>query len=292
MSGLTLNDAHQQSTHSEHYFVTPWRVGAHLLDLVAPVALAYALLSPMFVLIDWGLHESSMWSGLPVGSGLLAAAVATVLLSQCMRPWFSTALVGRFQGRELSQELVPESIHGLQFQIRCVLAVLGAAQLANEIFTGWMAHSAEAAAAGGLSLNAAVAAVALLLLAGAATLLSGQRLFLNTRGRGLINWLSHHQGSVAIEDVIPEWDHPKKAIFENCLASSRIANAYRAVHLSAAGFFAAAGCLAANVATVTWTGEVLIFGCIAATFGLWPVPTRIVSWAKGMTRVVWGDEED
>lgn len=256
---------------------------ARLTSWLGPFGIAIPLVGPIYLaglaireLTTTELASSSLYDPPLFFAATIVTAIVAWFIAPSVAPSFGRMLRSWRRPRYRIPDNVAETTKGTYV----VLIVLASCQFICELLAAWITRSnASATAANFLWL---IPATVVLVAAGFGIVQFGDRLFLNSRGRKLDSWIDACDHHIALSNVIGQWDNPSKNIFGRCRISRRVATAYRAILLVAAGLFSTAGVLATVVSTQSWFGEVLLIGCIAATLSLWPTQLRLVTWSKNM----------
>ena len=265
---------------------------AQVLGLIIPLAVSIALLMPLYILavavvdlVPVPEHLAGVTIGVCVVTWISAVTIAMCILM----PKLSTSFGYLMRKTLLKRWEFPESIAELFFEMRITLGVFFLAQILTAVTAFFLMGSNTKEWIGATPWNPVLIGSMIFIFFGTLTSWLGNQAFLKTRGRKLRNWLAHCWRGVALRNFIPEWDNPSRPIFYSCRASRRLAMAYRAIRIGAAGCYAAAGCLAATTVGESLPGFLLCIVAAGSTLMLWPTSTGILEWTKQVVDPILGD---
>ncbi|WP_145419140.1 hypothetical protein [Planctomycetes bacterium K23_9] len=276
------------------YLQRQWMRAGQMIGVLTPLAVAIALVTPAYLIAiatTDSLALSAVTNHFTVIGCVTAWMIVTVGVTGLLAPFLSPSFGYRIRRTFLPISVTPDSMHRLFIEMRLMIAAFVGCQLTAAV-VGYYYLGSE----GPLQLFAnwqpVLLGSAIFLVMGVVMLVFGHQAFLHTRGRKIRRWMNQCWRGVALRSFIPAWDNQRRAIFQSCRASRRLAAAYRSIKLGAAGSFAAAGCLAAMSVGDSIVGMAFVAASVVATISIWPTANRIVDWSKSIVDPITGGHDD
>lgn len=255
-----------------------WRMIGKLLCLFVTLAICVAIAMPVVLAILFAQQYAPNDSLRDERLCLIPFLAAIIFVPPYVTPWIAYSFGSRSRSRRFGKRVVPENIEFLQRRLRWWISILVAAQAICLAIVYWDLHDVDGTLARMRDIHWLFLTPLVIGLVGYACTRFGMRVFLNTRGRKQGVWKVNKRRGVPLRDFIWKWDTTARPIFERCRISRRTAGAYAATVMSAAGCYAAMGCLMIALAPDYRLAVGVAVPSMIATAWVWPMPRRLVRW--------------